>query len=181
MAAASAFEEHQRFASRTAAPRRTRSPSPPCALLAWFTGATSTGRETTGRQRTVRQRRGRRWASGDFDDDTVADGLSAITDDLIAKIAEVFADEDDDTELQPDEWGGSMAPESLEILTASASQVAWGRPSPTAARSKGGGIDTSACGTVHRRAEPDDDYRIDGDRSSCRPSTATCHCPRRES
>ena len=57
------------------------------------------------------------WGPGNFDDDTVADGLSEITDDLIAKIAESFADEDDDTELQPDEWGGSMVPAWLELLT----------------------------------------------------------------
>ncbi|MFK4762200.1 DUF4259 domain-containing protein [Microbacterium sp. ZW T5_45] len=56
------------------------------------------------------------WGPGNFDDDTVADGLSEITDELIAKIAEPFAD-DDDTELQPDEWAGSMVPAWLEILT----------------------------------------------------------------
>ncbi|WP_217183164.1 DUF4259 domain-containing protein [Streptomyces sp. AC495_CC817] len=57
------------------------------------------------------------WGPGNFDDDTVADGLSEITDDLIAKIAEQFDDEDDDTALEPDEWGGSMVPAWLEILT----------------------------------------------------------------
>ncbi len=39
------------------------------------------------------------WGPGNFDDDTVADGLSEITDDLIAKIAEVFADEDEVAKL----------------------------------------------------------------------------------
>lgn len=57
------------------------------------------------------------WGPGNFDDDTVADGLSEITDDLITKIAEVFSDEDDDTELEPDEWGGAMVPAWLELLT----------------------------------------------------------------
>lgn len=57
------------------------------------------------------------WGPGNFEDDTAADGLGEITDDLIAKISEQFADEDDDTALEPDEWGGSMVPAWLELLT----------------------------------------------------------------
>lgn len=57
------------------------------------------------------------WGPGNFEDDAAADGLGEITDDLISKITEAFSDEDDDTELEPDEWGGTMVPAWLEILT----------------------------------------------------------------
>ncbi|MGW0043590.1 DUF4259 domain-containing protein [Rhodococcus sp. NPDC003348] len=56
------------------------------------------------------------WGPGNFDSDTVADGLSALTDGIIADIAEQFGDGSDDSALEPDEWGGEMVPAWLEIL-----------------------------------------------------------------
>ncbi|GAB2680089.1 DUF4259 domain-containing protein [Nocardia goodfellowii] len=57
------------------------------------------------------------WGPGNFDSDTVADGLGELTDRIIGDIAEQFQDPSDDTPLEPDEWGGNMVPAWLEILT----------------------------------------------------------------
>lgn len=102
------------------------------------------------------------WGPGNFDDDTVADGLGAMTDELIAKIAESFADEDDDTELQPDEWGGSMVPAWLEILTDIGSAGRVGATFPPS-------VTIEAWGDRYLRVwdeyidelDPDEDYRTD--------------------
>ncbi|MBO9624803.1 MAG: DUF4259 domain-containing protein [Microbacterium sp.] len=102
------------------------------------------------------------WGPGNFEDDTVADGLSEITDDLIAKIAEQFADEDDDTALEPDEWGGSMVPAWLELLTDISSVGRVGATFP----------DSSTVAAWRDRylrvwdeyideLDPDEDYRVD--------------------
>lgn len=56
------------------------------------------------------------WGPGNFESDTVADGLGALTGRIIDEIAEQFADADDDSALEPDEWGGAMVPAWLEIL-----------------------------------------------------------------
>ncbi|CAM3202447.1 DUF4259 domain-containing protein [Prescottella defluvii] len=55
------------------------------------------------------------WGPGNFESDTVADGLGELTDRIIADIAEQF-DDPTDTALEPDEWGGEMVPAWLEIL-----------------------------------------------------------------
>ncbi len=56
------------------------------------------------------------WGSGNFDSDTVADGLGELTDRIIGDIAEHYEDGSDDSALEPDEWGGEMVPAWLEIL-----------------------------------------------------------------
>ncbi|MFV8232630.1 DUF4259 domain-containing protein [Mycolicibacterium fortuitum] len=56
------------------------------------------------------------WGPGNFDSDTVADGLGELTNRIIGQIAQEFEDESDDSALQPDEWGGEMVPAWLEIL-----------------------------------------------------------------
>ncbi|MCL2535434.1 MAG: DUF4259 domain-containing protein [Nocardiaceae bacterium] len=56
------------------------------------------------------------WGPGNFDSDTVADGLGELTDRIIGDIAEQFEDGSDDSALEPDEWGGEMVPAWLEIL-----------------------------------------------------------------
>lgn len=101
------------------------------------------------------------WGPGNFDDDTVADGLSEITDDLIAKIAESFVD-DDDTELQPDEWGGSMVPAWLEILTdiGSAGRVGATFPPSTTLEAWRDRYVRVWDGYIDE-LEPDEDYRKD--------------------
>lgn len=57
------------------------------------------------------------WGPGNFESDTVADGLGEVTDRIIGDIAEQFEDPTDDLALEPDEWGGEMVPAWLEILT----------------------------------------------------------------
>lgn len=123
-------------------------------MLAWFTGATAPDDREEDDVGT--------WGPGNFDDDTVADGLSAITDDLIAKIAEVFADEDDDTELQPDEWGGSMVPAWLEILTDIASAGRVGATFPSRSTLEGWRDRYVRVWDEYiDELDPDEDYRID--------------------
>lgn len=53
------------------------------------------------------------WGPGNFESDTVADGLGELTGRIIDQIAEQF---EDDSALEPDEWGGAMVPAWLEIL-----------------------------------------------------------------
>lgn len=54
------------------------------------------------------------WGSGNFDSDTVADGLGELTGRILDDITTEF---EDDSNLEPDEWGGNMVPAWLEILT----------------------------------------------------------------
>lgn len=56
------------------------------------------------------------WGPGNFDSDTVADGLGELTNRIIGEISEQFDDTSDDSAVQPDEWGGEMVPAWLEIL-----------------------------------------------------------------
>lgn len=52
------------------------------------------------------------WGPGNFDSDTVADGLGALTGRIVDDITAEF---EDDSSLEPDEWGGEMVPAWLEI------------------------------------------------------------------
>ncbi|QQM24166.1 DUF4259 domain-containing protein [Rhodococcus sp. P-2] len=54
------------------------------------------------------------WGPGNFDSDTVADGLGVLTGRIVDDITAEF---EDDSSLEPDEWGGEMVPAWLEILT----------------------------------------------------------------
>ncbi|MGW4480525.1 DUF4259 domain-containing protein [Rhodococcus triatomae] len=54
------------------------------------------------------------WGPGNFDSDTVADGLGMLTDRIVDDITAEF---EDDSRLEPDEWGGELVPAWLEILT----------------------------------------------------------------
>ena len=56
------------------------------------------------------------WGAGNFDDDTAADALGTLTEDLIAKITEEYDDESGSS-LEPDEWGGVIVPAWLELLS----------------------------------------------------------------
>ncbi|CRZ18892.1 DUF4259 domain-containing protein [Mycolicibacterium neworleansense] len=56
------------------------------------------------------------WGPGNFESDTVADGLGELTNRIIGEISEQFDDTSDDSAVQPDEWGGEMVPAWLEIL-----------------------------------------------------------------
>lgn len=47
------------------------------------------------------------WGTGNFDDNTASDGLSELMSSIIDKINEEF---EDDSNLEPDEWGGCMVP-----------------------------------------------------------------------
>ncbi|MFI6230906.1 DUF4259 domain-containing protein [Micromonospora echinospora] len=54
------------------------------------------------------------WGSGNFDDDTAADHLAALTDRLIAEVTEAMSD--DPTAIEPDEYWGVAVPCNLELL-----------------------------------------------------------------
>ena len=54
------------------------------------------------------------WGPGNFDSDTVADGLGTLTGRIVDDITAEF---EDDSRLEPDEWGWEMVPAWLEILT----------------------------------------------------------------
>ncbi|MFD1815211.1 DUF4259 domain-containing protein [Rhodococcus gannanensis] len=54
------------------------------------------------------------WGPGNFDSDTVADGLGELTGRIVDDITAEF---EEDSRLEPDEWGGEMVPAWLEILT----------------------------------------------------------------
>ncbi|MDP9848504.1 DUF4259 domain-containing protein [Streptosporangium lutulentum] len=54
------------------------------------------------------------WGPGNFDDDTAADHLSAVTDRLIAEVAEAMAG--DPLDIEPDEYWGVAVPCNLELL-----------------------------------------------------------------
>lgn len=56
------------------------------------------------------------WGPGNFESDTVADGLGELTGRIVGEITEQFEDTSDDSALEPDEWGGAMVPAWLEIL-----------------------------------------------------------------
>jgi hypothetical protein len=123
-------------------------------MLTWFTGSDRNSRQEEEDMGT--------WGPGNFDDDTVADALSEITDELIAKISEVFADEDDDTELQPDEWGGAMAPAWLEILTDIGSAGRVGATFPSSSTLEGWRDRyIQVWDDYIDELEPDEDYRTD--------------------
>ncbi|MEU0544720.1 DUF4259 domain-containing protein [Nocardia sp. NPDC005978] len=73
------------------------------------------------------------WGPGNFDSDTAADGLGELTDLLIGNISEQFQDPEDDTPLEPDEWGGDMVPAWLEVLVQLAEPARVGTTFPSAA------------------------------------------------
>ncbi|OYD60879.1 DUF4259 domain-containing protein [Rhodococcus sp. OK302] len=99
------------------------------------------------------------WGSGNFDSDTVADGLGMLTGRIVDDITAEF---EDDSSLEPDEWGGEMVPAWLEILTeiAETRRVGVSFPSTTVLidwrdrylRVWDGYID---------ELEPDDDYKVE--------------------
>ncbi|NMM91368.1 DUF4259 domain-containing protein [Rhodococcus sp. SRB_17] len=99
------------------------------------------------------------WGSGNFDSDTVADGLGMLTGRIVDDITAEF---EEDSSLEPDEWGGEMVPAWLEILTeiAETRRVGVRFPSTTVLidwrdrylRVWDGYID---------ELEPDDDYKVE--------------------
>ncbi|WDZ83848.1 DUF4259 domain-containing protein [Micromonospora cathayae] len=54
------------------------------------------------------------WGSGNFDDDTAADHLSALTGRLISEVAEAMSG--DPVGIEPDEYWGVVVPCNLELL-----------------------------------------------------------------
>ncbi|MEV0891353.1 DUF4259 domain-containing protein [Promicromonospora sp. NPDC050262] len=54
------------------------------------------------------------WGPGNFDDDTAADHLSRLTDQLATEVAEAMAG--DPVGLEPDEYWGVAVPANLELL-----------------------------------------------------------------
>ena len=54
------------------------------------------------------------WGPGNFDDDTAADHLSRLTDQLVTEVAEAMSG--DPVRLEPDEYWGVAVPANLELL-----------------------------------------------------------------
>lgn len=54
------------------------------------------------------------WGPGNFDDDTAADHLSRLTDQLATEVAEAMAG--DPVGVEPDEYWGVAVPANLELL-----------------------------------------------------------------
>lgn len=73
------------------------------------------------------------WGPGNFESDTVADGLGELTDRIIGDIAEQYDGASDDSALDPDEWGGEMVPAWLELLVDIVERRRVGATFPTAA------------------------------------------------
>ncbi|MFJ3702722.1 MULTISPECIES: DUF4259 domain-containing protein [Streptomyces] len=60
------------------------------------------------------------WGAGNFDSDTAADHLAALTDRLVTEVTEAMAG--DPVELEPDEYRGVTVPCNLELLLVLARQ-----------------------------------------------------------
>ncbi|MGW2177907.1 DUF4259 domain-containing protein [Streptomyces sp. NPDC001732] len=71
------------------------------------------------------------WGTGNFDSDTAADHLSAVTGRLVARIEEAMAG--DPVGLEPDEYDGVTVPCDIELLCLIAEQGHVGSAVPGAA------------------------------------------------
>ena len=54
------------------------------------------------------------WGAGNFDNDTAADHVSMLVDRLVREITEAI---EEPTSLEPDEYGGTLVPCNVELLT----------------------------------------------------------------
>ncbi|WP_407572735.1 DUF4259 domain-containing protein [Deinococcus altitudinis] len=54
------------------------------------------------------------WGAGNFDNDTAADHVSQVVSRLVQEITEAI---EDPSSLEPDEYGGTMVPCNVELLT----------------------------------------------------------------
>lgn len=59
------------------------------------------------------------WGAGNFDNDTAADHVSQMVSRLVQEITEAI---EDPSSLEPDEYGGTMVPCNVELLTLIAKQ-----------------------------------------------------------